>query len=60
MKTKKKNLVHYCPGDAPGSPAWMPREQAEKELEKDLAFLEKMKQAGMEVKVWSYIEMHVK
>lgn len=38
-RKRSPDLVHYCPGDAVGSPAAMPREQAEAELQKDLEYL---------------------
>lgn len=38
----KVDLVRYCPGSAPGSPAWMPRAQAEEEERLDSDFILQM------------------
>lgn len=48
-------LVHYCPGDAPGSPAWLSENQALRQRDRDTAFIEKIQQVGMRVNEWPHI-----
>jgi hypothetical protein len=55
-KKKKPKLVHYDPGDAPGSPAWLPEDEAKKQLAKDEAYLEKMEQVGIKTKKFPSIK----
>lgn len=52
MKPKAKaapsppELVYYCSGSAPGSPAHLPRPQADELLQRDTAYVRRMESAG--------------
>lgn len=39
------DLVLYCPGDAPGSPAYLPRQKAEELVQKDMDYCRVMERA---------------
>lgn len=41
-----KDLVHYCPGSASGSPGWMSRAQADVEYVRDTQVLQKLQGVG--------------
>lgn len=46
-RARARNFVHYCPGDAVGSPAGMRREDAERYLEQDQQFVAAAQEAGV-------------
>ena len=52
---KSVRLVHYVPGDAPGSPAWMTRRDAERQLSRDMRYCATMESAGFNMAL-PYIE----
>lgn len=43
----RNELVRYCPGDAIGSPAWMPRPRAERQETQDNDYLDSMERVGL-------------
>lgn len=55
----KSKLVHYNPGDAPGSPAYLTESMAKEQHAKDCTYLETMERVGFKVKNWPTIEYGV-
>ena len=45
-KKRREKLVYYCPGSGVGSPAHLPKKEADKYLKQDCGYLDQMRETG--------------